>query len=703
MARIPLAEIPNAPSGGSPYSLANPRFPQDEVGNQAISQIREAYRSNLVDVNAATAMSRAGVSIGTNITQIGMEGMDAIVSYSKMADAQATSTFLTNLTEVQGAMKQQMAATDPSMFPVVVKNTYRDKNGNLNPALFKGISNFSRRFVEADALRSEAKDMAESSLTAHIAHLEQDEGKKLAAMQTLITSGGYDDATTLNDSMFKARQLTPAQFANNKAQIDGARDNALLLSSISDNPSVMMQRLTKAYTEGKPIPELQNISVESYPKYIKTAEVVQSMQATEKIGTLTQLVDTKKLLDLPALRTHPLYNELNGEMQRALERRITNASAGTPQSEAFIKQGFNKLSAFPATDAPAREMMELVTWATANIPDPFLEPFTKRLNEKVAEMAANGGVLSPNSKLESYVANKLDTLASAGVFGMMPNKQSGNAQSMEYAQGINAIETAKMNILEKFRAAGIKNQADADEFVAQHTLTAQAKNAFKNDPDFGTRLKQFLFGKPDPNAPATPKPAKTPDPTPQGSPVGNETSMFDPDVNDLVAGAYTFKVTDQTRDALPASTPTARQVSLDFNDASSPTARGVEIIIPNDATEEERAIAKAYVDRTTEWFRSKGIDVPNRGVRTAKENGRGTRGRFHTEPFFVGDADALAAMQSDPQGYAQVLASTLGRIEGVTFIAPHKATDPGASRGKLNERDFAKSVIIPELRKLVNA
>lgn len=519
MARIPLAEIPNAPTGGSAYSLANPRFPQDEVGNQAVSQIREGYRSNLVNVDAATAMDRAGVSIGTNVTQIGMEGMDAMVAYSKMADAQATSTFLTNLTEVQGSMKQQMSATDPSQFPVVVKNTYRDKNGNLNPALFKGISNWSRKYVEADALRSEAKDMAEYSLTAHIASLEQDEGRKLAALQTFITSGSFDDAATLNDTMFKARQLTPAQFANNQAQINGAKDNALLLSSITDNPAAMIANLTKAFTEGKPIANLPNISVDSYPRYIKTAEVVQSLQETQKIGTLSQLLDSKKLIGLDALRTHPLFSQLDGKMQLALERRVTNASVGTPESEALIKQGFNKLAAFPSTDAPSKEMMELVTWATENIPDPFLEPFTKRLNEKVAEMSANGGVLSPNSKLESYIANKLDVLASAGTFGEMPNKQSGNAQSMEYAQRINEIETAKMNILQKFRAAGITTQADADQFVGQQILTSQAKNAFKNDPDFGTRLKQFLFGKPDPNAPATPKPAKTPDPTPQGSPV----------------------------------------------------------------------------------------------------------------------------------------------------------------------------------------
>lgn len=702
MARIPLAEIPNAPMGGKP-ALANPQFPRDEVGGQAIAQLREGYGNMMVDERAATAMGRAYQSIGADMTQIGLEGMDAVVSYSKMAEKDATGQFLLNLTQVQGGMKEQMAGADPTMYPVIVKNTYRDKNGTLNPQLFAGVSPFGRKYVEGEALRAEAKDMAEYSLSAHLASLERDEGNKLAAMQTLMTSGNYGDAESMNESLFATRRISPDQYANNKAQIAGARDNATLLTAIQADPLTMTQKLTKAYSEGKPIEDIKNISVESYPRYIKAAEVAHSIQATERLTTMTDLVDGKSLLNLDALRTHPLFGKLDDKMKVALERRLTNSNGGTPAAEAAIKEGYNKLASFPKTDKPSAEFMELATFAAENLPDPFLEPFMQKLNGKLGEMAQNGGVLTPNSKLESYVSQKLDLLASMGVFGEVAERDKGNAQDPAYVQKTLAIETAKMNILEKFRAAGIKTQADADQFVNEHILPAQAKNAFKNDPDFGTRLKQFLFGKPDPNAPATPRPDKTPAPTPQGSPVGNEVSMFDPDVTDLVAGPSSFRVTDKTRDALPASTPSARQVSLDFNDAASPTARGVEIIIPNDATDEERAIAQAYVDRTTEWFRSKGIDVPNRGVRTAKENGRGTRGRFHTEPFFVGDADALAAMQEDPQGYAQVLASTLGRIAGVTFIAPHKANDPGAGRGNLNERDFARSVIIPELRKLANS
>jgi hypothetical protein len=169
---------------------------------------------------------------------------------------------------------------------------------------------------------------------------------------------------------------------------------------------------------------------------------------------------------------------------------------------------------------------------------------------------------------------------------------------------------------------------------------------------------------------------------------------------DQLPSSNNFGFTSKTRDQMPRSTADARQVSLDFNAAASKDAKGVEIIIPNDASAIERAAAMDYVNKTQQYFAERGVNVPVRGVRTAKENGRGTPGRFHTEPFFVGHAEARKVMESDPDGYAKVLADTLGRIPNVTFIAPHKTNDPGASDGNFNERDFAKGSIIPALERL---
>jgi hypothetical protein len=161
-----------------------------------------------------------------------------------------------------------------------------------------------------------------------------------------------------------------------------------------------------------------------------------------------------------------------------------------------------------------------------------------------------------------------------------------------------------------------------------------------------------------------------------------------------------FGFTYNTRDKLPASTANARQISLDFNAAANKNAKGIEIIIPNNATSIERALAMDYVNQTKEFFASKGVDVPVRGVKTAAENKRGSANRFHTEPFFVHDSASRAAIESDPDGYAQVLANTIGKIPGAMFIPPHKSNDPGASANGINERDFAKGTIIPALERL---
>jgi LysM repeat protein len=165
-----------------------------------------------------------------------------------------------------------------------------------------------------------------------------------------------------------------------------------------------------------------------------------------------------------------------------------------------------------------------------------------------------------------------------------------------------------------------------------------------------------------------------------------------------------FNVTDKTRDEISRrSKPGARLVSLDFNDARSPHAKGIEIVIPDNATQEERSAAEAYVKGVQAFFRHHGLERDIRGVHVRSDVGRGIPGIIHTEPFFLKDKAALRAIQKDPEGYIKVLADTLGTIDGVTFMPPHKRNDPGASQGSLNERDFAKRTLIPLLKKMALA
>jgi hypothetical protein len=701
MARIPLVDIPNAPqSGGAPISnavLSNPDFPGDRVGDSAISQIRQGYQSNMVDMRAETAMGNAMQSFGADLTQTGNNLMDATGVYVGTVRKEAELQFLQNMQGLQDEIEMKAAGTTPDLYPVVVADTYKDKE-----RMFAGISPMGRRFVEPLAARAEAKDMAKWGLKTYLSTLEQQEGQALFSMNRFMQKNQFDDAATINESLFATRKISPAQYASNKQTIETQRDHQGLMQFINANPTEAMNKFTSAFAAGQQVEGFENISSEMLPKYAKIAEAVGAYQTTEKLNTVVSLIDSAMIADPKALSANPVFQTLDTEKQQLLARRLVNNKRGTPEGDLALTEAINRIDQFPRSSNLAKEFEDFHLFMAANVPDPHYETVSAKFQAKWGELLENGGILKPNSKLEQYVANAIETRAKGGIWGEYP--ASNNEGTPEYTQQMLNIQQRSMDLMEEFRGKGFRTREEADQWIDERLLTTTAKSsAGKTGVGF---FQRFFTGDPteQPRTPkdrrngATPSPAPTPSKTP--SPTGSEVSMFDPDIADLTGGAYTFKVTEKTRDALPASTPSARQVSLDFNDAASPTAKGVEIVIPNDATEQERAIAKAYVDRTTEWFRSKGIDVPNRGVRTAKENGRGTPGRFHTEPFFVGHADALAAVQSDPDGYAQILASTLGRIEGVTFIAPHKSNDPGAGRGNITERDFAQQVIIPALKKL---
>lgn len=170
-----------------------------------------------------------------------------------------------------------------------------------------------------------------------------------------------------------------------------------------------------------------------------------------------------------------------------------------------------------------------------------------------------------------------------------------------------------------------------------------------------------------------------------------------------------FKVFTGSRDQIKgfSSSEGSRMVALDFNDADNKSARGIEIVLPRSHSAEERRLAEDYVRQVQKFFKSKGVIVPIRQNGTGIKIGGGKAGVIHTEPFFAANRAARRAIMSDPEGYARLLGSTLGKIPNMTFIAPHtrvgaRDSNPGegARSGRFSERSFAKEVILPALMKI---
>lgn len=157
----------------------------------------------------------------------------------------------------------------------------------------------------------------------------------------------------------------------------------------------------------------------------------------------------------------------------------------------------------------------------------------------------------------------------------------------------------------------------------------------------------------------------------------------------ITAEGNTFRVHDMVRSEFGTrSTPGNRIISMDSNSASGRAGEILRplVIIPNNATPQERQAAQASADAVARWLAD---NNPGQGrattglVRTTAENGRGIGGFFHTEFHSVNDTSALTTIRNNPQEYARIMAGTLGAIPGANFIVPHGnrtrfGPDPGA-------------------------
>ena len=150
-------------------------------------------------------------------------------------------------------------------------------------------------------------------------------------------------------------------------------------------------------------------------------------------------------------------------------------------------------------------------------------------------------------------------------------------------------------------------------------------------------------------------------------------------------------------------------ISTDFNSGGKgdPTpSPGIEAVVPKNAPAASVAKVKEYLKETETWLRSKGVDT---SVRTSGKNEdgilyTGESPRFYyTEPFFKTDAASRKAIEKDPDGYARILARTLGSLPGVAFIPPHQvggktgAVIPGT---KISEQEWSLTHVIPALHRI---
>jgi hypothetical protein len=166
---------------------------------------------------------------------------------------------------------------------------------------------------------------------------------------------------------------------------------------------------------------------------------------------------------------------------------------------------------------------------------------------------------------------------------------------------------------------------------------------------------------------------------------------------------HNFRVTSDTRDQMGGSSNVikkGRPISLDFNSAGG--GAGIMIVAPSDITEFEKELCEQYIQGVSDFFAQHSTNPKSKKINSnpirikGRDNERGIKGFFHTEPFDEDEA-AMSAIRKHPQQYASVIASTLGKIPNALIFTPHSQKDGGAAFDGTNERDFALEYIVPYL------
>jgi hypothetical protein len=144
-------------------------------------------------------------------------------------------------------------------------------------------------------------------------------------------------------------------------------------------------------------------------------------------------------------------------------------------------------------------------------------------------------------------------------------------------------------------------------------------------------------------------------------------------------------------------------VNLDTNWAPSDQQTTPMVVIPDNATAEQRSAAEAYARGVADVYKTQFGKSLEPKVVTRSQNGRGRNDTIHTEPFSVNDSKAVKFFTS-PEGkaaHAQLLRDTFGKVPGAQFSIPHDPTgarkDRGAKGPMGDEVEIAQQVLA-ELR-----
>jgi hypothetical protein len=471
MAVIPLSQIPNAPdlSSMSAPQVNNVNVPSVDFSGQRAAVAR-AYEGAKEDPNNAAKIGASVAEAGQGVYKAGKTLAD---KQQELNDNAAWAEFSTNYDSQKSQLEESLDRSRPETWASSYAN-FRAKN--VDPA-WQALPVSVQQKRYADYLNLTSKDQVKIGQDAFQARIAGDMVKQQTHINLLVEAGKFDDAKKSLEEMRPS--LSPQQYETSLSKLNTSEQLHTLNTQIALKPDEWVAKLSDAYAKDEQIPEMSNISKDQLPKLIQHAENVSKIQQEQNFNSISSSVSNGEIQSAVDIEKDPRFSKIkNPRFKESLKEAVADRWIDTKAGEASSKSAMLSVKAYPSSDDPVTEAMELRKTINDSVPSIYRDAVNKALDSKINEMASNGGKLKPETELIQYGTQRLAVARDGGVFGKFYSDKEVKEDSSGKKAKANIDAMKQMEDVElQLRNSGAKTRAEADKVIEEATAAGRAKQA----------------------------------------------------------------------------------------------------------------------------------------------------------------------------------------------------------------------------------
>jgi hypothetical protein len=324
-----------------------------------------------------------------------------------------------------------------------------------------------------------SQDQVKISHAAFQKNIADSTAKSLTDINLQVEGNNFPAAMKKLEELHASNGIGGREYEAQKSLIQTSEQSHLIDVEIAKDPLAVKRIAEDAIQKDEQLQGFPNIGKDQLPKIATKAQKVFDVQQDRNYGDISSDISAGNIKSVVDLEKDARFSKVaDGKNREALKESITDKWLYTKEGESFNKVAMNTVKAYPQTDDPATEAMQIRKYANENVPSIFRDAINKELDSKINEMASNGGKLKPETELIQYGTQRLSVARDGGVFGKFYSDKEVKDDSSGKKAKANIDAMKQMEDVElTLRNSGAKTRAEADKVIEEATAAGRAKQA----------------------------------------------------------------------------------------------------------------------------------------------------------------------------------------------------------------------------------